>query len=87
MAGTGSHDLIRQASYGPDDLKILGQAFDEAWQTVAPTLRDDQLAREALRLKLAEAILMAAHVDCRDIQTLKNAALAAWASNGTGATS
>jgi hypothetical protein len=33
--------LIGNASYGPDTLKVLFQAFDEAWTTLAPRYGDD----------------------------------------------
>ena len=47
------HQLFaRRASYGPDRLKVLGNAFDEAWQTFARNIgeapgRDRSCANDA----------------------------------------
>ena len=70
--------LIDSASFGPDAMKAIGQAFDEAWASVERDIGCDQL-REATRLKLATAILSVASEDSRDVVVLKNAALEAMA--------
>ena len=36
--------LIDGASFGPDALKAIGQAFDEAWAEVAPHFPGDPLS-------------------------------------------
>jgi len=38
--------LIDGASFGPDALKAIGQAFDEAWAEVAPHFSGDPLIEE-----------------------------------------
>ena len=68
---------IDGASYGPDALKAIGQAFDEAWQTVAGNFDAD--TTEAARLRLANAILSVATEDTRDVDALKRGALEAMA--------
>jgi hypothetical protein len=70
--------LIDNASFGPDTLKALSQAFDEAWASIERDIGCDQL-REATRLKLATALLSIASDDSRDVQVLKRAALQAMA--------
>ena len=30
--------LIESSSYGPEELRVIWQAFDQAWETVAPLL-------------------------------------------------
>ena len=70
---------IDGASYGPDALKAIGQAFDEAWQTVAGNFDAD--TTEAARLRLANAILSVATEDTRDVDALKRGALEAMALN------
>jgi hypothetical protein len=49
--------LIESASYGPDELKALGKAFDDAWDRVAPTVSKRPQAIEAARLALADIML------------------------------
>ena len=66
--------LIDSASFGPDTLKAIGQAFDEAWADIEGNFGCDQ-SREAARLKLATAILSVASDDSRDVQVLKKAGL------------
>ena len=56
-------ELIRQSSYGPDRLKQIYEAFDQAWEAVKPLLDDNPLAHEAARLKLANTILSMAKGD------------------------
>lgn len=31
--------MIEGAAYGPDDLKVVGQAFDDAWEEMHTTTR------------------------------------------------
>ena len=63
------------AAFGPDALKVIGQAFDEAWQEIAGNFGSDPQQIEAGRLRLAEAVLSVAHEDSRDVRVLKRAAL------------
>ena len=37
----GSRQLIEGAAYGPEALKVIGQAFDEAWLDIAGNFGDD----------------------------------------------
>ena len=45
--------LIEGAIFGPEALKAVGQAFDEAWAKTASHFRGEQLVREGARLALA----------------------------------
>ena len=67
--------LIDGASFGPDALKAIGKAFDNAWLEIAVNFGTDPLQIETARLKLAEAILSVANEDSRDAGALKRAAL------------
>ena len=67
--------LIDGAAYGPNALKALGQAFDEAWASIAGNFGDDASDIERARLKLATALLSVASEDSRDVEVLKKAAL------------
>jgi hypothetical protein len=52
-----ARQVIASGSYGPDQLKALGQAFDDAWARVAPTVSQRPKAIDAARLKLADIVL------------------------------
>ena len=67
--------LIDGAAYGPEALKALGQAFDEAWASIAGNFGDEPLDMEQARLKLAKALLSVASEDSRNVEVLKKAAL------------
>lgn len=71
--------LIEGATYGPETLKVIGKAFDEAWAEIAPHFSRNGLQAQSARLKLARAVLSAARDDSRDSEELKNAALQAMA--------
>src|SRR5262245_37640163 len=71
----GSPQLIDGASYGPEALKVIGQAFDEAWRDIAGNFGDDSPDVERARNRLARAILSIAHDDTRDVGALRRAAL------------
>ena len=71
----GSRQLIEGAAYGPEALKVIGQAFDEAWLDIAGNFGDDQPNVEKARNKLARAILSIADDDSRDVSALRRAAL------------
>ena len=67
--------LIDGASYGPDALRAIGEAFDAAWAEIAAHFGSDATEVEAARLKLAKAMLSIADEDSRDVDVLKQAAL------------
>jgi hypothetical protein len=63
------------ASFGPDALKVMGQAFDEAWESVRENFGTDPLIIEGARLALANALLSVASDGSRDVGVLARAAL------------
>jgi hypothetical protein len=67
---------IDGASFGPDTLKAMGQAFDEAWAEIADHLGTEV---ESARLRLAEAMLSVAAEGSTDVAVLKTGALQAMA--------
>jgi hypothetical protein len=70
-----ARQLIDSASYGPDALKAMGQAFDEAWHEIAGNFGADKHDIEKARLRLATALLSVASEDSRDVEALKRGAL------------
>ena len=73
-----AHALINEAaaSFGPEALKAIGQAFDEAWASMADGFPAG-VSAEAARLRLATALLSIASDNSRDVVALKSAALEA----------
>ena len=67
--------LLESAIYGPDTIKLLGKAFDEAWQEIAGNYGDAMV--DDRRNRLALAILRIADTGERDVARLKDAALEA----------
>src|SRR6185503_21050069 len=74
-----ARQLIDSASFGPEALRALGQAFDEAWREIAGNFGNDPRDIEVARLRLATAVLSVAYEDSRDVEVLKNGALQAMA--------
>jgi hypothetical protein len=74
-----ARDLIDSASYGPEALKAMGEAYDGAWRDIAGNFGDDPRDIELARLSLANALLSVACEDSRDVDALKNGALQAMA--------
>ena len=73
-----AHHLIDSASFGPEALKAIGQAFDAAWCEIAGNFGDPRDI-EVARLRLANALLSVACEDSRDVDALKIGALQAMA--------
>jgi hypothetical protein len=48
--------IERAASYSPDQLKVLGNAFDEPWASIAGNF-DDEVTAKSARMALANIIL------------------------------
>jgi len=73
-----ARSLIDGASFGPDALKAIGQAFDEAWKQIAVNFGNDSAEIGQAR-HLAKAVLSVADEDSRDVEALKRGALQAMA--------
>ena len=70
-----ARSLISGASYGPETLKVIGHAFDDAWSEIARHFQDDATQTETARERLAHAVLAVADPDSRDAAALKATAL------------
>jgi hypothetical protein len=64
---------LEDASFGPEALKAMVQAFDQAWSVVSGNI--SQGTSETARLRLANALLSVATDDSRDVGVLKREAL------------
>jgi hypothetical protein len=70
--------LLEGASFDPPTLKIIGQAFDEAWATIAGRYSGDKVQTDLVRVRLAHAVLAHAVTYGNDLEALKAAALLAF---------
>jgi hypothetical protein len=71
--------IIDATSFGPEALKVIREAFDKAWSSIAGNFGDEPSVVEAARHKLANALLSVASDDSRDPDVLAVAALQAMA--------
>ena len=62
-------------SFGPAAFKVVTQAFDDTWNSIAADFGDDPLAIKEARLKLANVVLEIAYRDRSDPEQIKQAAL------------
>jgi len=60
-ATTKARHLIDGASFGPEALKAIGEAFDAAWAEISNNFGDELADVEKARLRLAKAILSIAN--------------------------
>jgi hypothetical protein len=67
--------LISAASYGPETLKVIFQAFDVAWAEIAHHFEGHPTQVDAARERLAHAVLAVADEHSKDVQGLKRTAL------------
>lgn len=70
-----ARQLIASAAYTPDQLKVVGKAFENAWEQVAPLVSKRPETIEAARLKLAAIVLSLTKDGSRDAQQLEDAAV------------
>jgi hypothetical protein len=70
-----ARQIIANASYGPNELKAIGTAFDDAWSRLAPSVSGRATAIEAARLKLAEILLSLAKHGNFDPKSLADTAV------------
>jgi hypothetical protein len=70
-----ARQLIDGGAFGPETLKAVGQAFDEAWAQIAANFGNDPHDVGRARLRLADAMLSVAKEDSRNVAELKKAAL------------
>jgi hypothetical protein len=72
--------LIEDAAFGPETLKVVSIAFDQAWASIEDHFRgeDDKIVEQP-RIRLAHAVLAVAREETEDVARLANDALAVMA--------
>jgi hypothetical protein len=73
-----ARQLIGGAAFPPDVLKVLFDAFDDAWTEVAPDVSGDPSVVDAARLSLAGIVLGIAKAGPIDRDGIKAAAVDAF---------
>ena len=63
------------SSFGPDVLKVVSKAFDEAWGVVAAKFTPEE--HELARHTLAEALMAGVREDSDDVQRLRDTGIRA----------
>jgi hypothetical protein len=72
----GPRQIVRAASFGPDVLKVIFKAFDDAWSDIAPRMSTDPVAVESARMSLATIVLGVANADAVAPDGLRKMAVA-----------
>ena len=70
-----ARQLIGDCAYGPETLKVLFKAFDDAWEEIEANFDTGSGARDAARIELATVVLDLASEDSRDPDQIKQLAL------------
>jgi hypothetical protein len=55
--------MARPASFGPDALKVIYKAYDDAWNEIAPKVSTEPCAVEWAKMSLATIMLGLANAD------------------------
>ena len=73
-----ARQLIGGAAFPPDELKVIFEAFDDAWEEVAADVATDPGAIETARISLATIVLSLANSNPIERDGLKAAAVDAF---------
>jgi hypothetical protein len=73
-----ARQLIAGAAFPPDVLKVLFDAFEDAWSEIAPHMSGNATVIDAARLSLAEIVLGIARAGPIDQDRIKSAAVDAF---------
>jgi hypothetical protein len=76
--------LIESAAYGPEQVKALGAAFEDAWERLAPSVSSRPEAIEMARFALADIVLGLAKQGNFDPKWLAETAVAVMHSRSSG---
>ena len=73
-----ARELIGGASYPPETLRVIFEAFDDAWTEVGPSMGADPGAIEMGRLSLATIVLSLAKTCPIEREGLRSSAVSAF---------
>jgi hypothetical protein len=75
MAAEHALQVATWHGMGPETVKAMGEAFDQAWERIRRIFGNVPDAIEGARIRLAEAILSVATEGSTDVEDLKNRAI------------
>jgi hypothetical protein len=75
QAACAGRQLIENASLDPEASKAITDAFDATWREIAGNFSTHPITVGVVRRRLAEALLLIATDNKRDVDTLKRRAL------------
>ncbi len=70
-----ARQLLASSAFDPAQLKTMGQAFEDAWEQIAPQVSARAGAIDAARYKLAQLVLSLAKRGILDREKIKDEAL------------
>jgi hypothetical protein len=70
-----ARELLARSAFDPAQVKTMGQAFEDAWQQIAPQISARAEAIDAARHKLAQLVLSLAKRGILDREKIKDEAL------------
>jgi hypothetical protein len=71
--------LLDGAAFGPEETKVICQAFDAAWEQIRVNFGDNPSVVEEARYRLANALLSVAAEETCNVEALTRGALEAMA--------
>ena len=74
-AAMKARQLLASSAFDPAQLKTMGQAFEDAWEQIAPQISARAGAIDAARYKLAQLVLSLAKRGILDREKIKDEAL------------
>lgn len=70
------YSIIHQSAFSPETVRMMGEVFDQAWESIRPEYQKHRDAEiELARLALAKAVVLFAGLGNTDREVLKNKAV------------
>ena len=69
--------VVVGASFQPETIKVMTDAFDAAWEEISGGFSDDDTLREKARILLAQAVINVTSEESRNVEAVKRGALEA----------
>lgn len=70
------YSIVHQSAFSPDMVKMMGEAFDQAWASIEPAYQGQRDAEiELARLALAKAVVLFTGLGTTDPEALKGKAM------------
>ena len=73
-------------TFGPEELRVMGAAFDRGWEVIKPVYSRDQQSTEVGRHRLANAVMIAYRNGVKDpdaLGTVSIGLMRSWSNHST----